>query len=121
MRTGWITAQVARVLAVTILGQASAALADGEAYERAVYDYRVAVFCSLVGDEVRDGFRIEAQYLIARDRLSAMTARSARQAAAAAVDRKWRNRGSGARDPRCRTAGRAAADRFRSFLLADEP
>lgn len=106
---------------VAAVAPAAGAAGTGDRYAGAVYAYRVAAFCALVDESVREGFRIEAAYIIEGDHLSAAQAREAREAAIDAVRRQWEHRGRGAQDPRCRVEGRAAAERFSAFIATDAP
>lgn len=89
---------------------------DGSAYEELVRQYLIAHHCELVTSDVMNGFRIEIMTLLDSGSITATQAQAGRRAAGEAVRQEWRNRGQGARDPRCRSEGRAAAARFVGVL-----
>ena len=112
---------VTAVTLVTLVTLAPAATGAAEAAHRdAVRDYLIVRHCALESDTVAAGFRIEVIELVGQGRISPRAARADRAAAADEVRRDWRNRGMGARDPRCLTVGRAAAERFLSVIEARE-
>ena len=102
------------------LAAATTASAGELEYQKAIYAFLVARHCELATAEVRDGFRLTLSHLQQEDRIAPDAARQARAQAGEALRNEWRNRGSGARDPRCPKQGRAAAQRFRDFLYAGE-
>ncbi len=104
----------ATLLLMTAAKQLSAD--DGGAYEELVRRFLIARHCELVTPEVMNGFRIEIMTALDSGAISATQAQARRAAAGEAVRQQWRNSGKGARDPRCRTEGRAAAAHFVDFL-----
>ncbi len=102
------------------LAASGTASADELDYQNAIYAFLVARHCELATVEVREGFRLTLSHLQHQERIAPDAARQARALAGEALRIEWRNRGSGAQDPRCPTQGRAAAKRFRDFLYAGE-
>ncbi len=102
------------------LAAGTSASANELEYQKAIYAFLVARHCELATDEVREGFRLTLSHLLQQDRIAPDAAREARARAGESLRMEWRNRGSGARDPRCPKQGRAAAQRFRDFLYAGD-
>ena len=102
------------------LAAGTSAAASELEYQKAIYAFLVARHCELATAEVRDGFRLTLSHLLQQERIAPDAARQARALAGEALRLEWRNRGSGAQDPRCPTQGRAAAKRFRDFLYDGE-
>lgn len=93
---------------------------NGGVYEELVRLYLIAHHCELVDYDVMSGFRIEIMTVLDSGTVTAAQARASRRAAGEAIRQEWRNRGQGARDPRCRSEGQAAAARFMDVLHAGE-
>lgn len=107
----------ALALALAAPPAAADATPASRAYLGALRDYLIAIHCGLDDWIVRDGFRLEVMALHHQGRVAPREARALRERAHEEVRREWRLRGSGARDPRCRKEGRAAAERLRGVVL----
>lgn len=118
MRAKWRRVAVILVLlAAPGSGFAGSAVDD---YQDTVRQYLVARHCELLTQDVMSGFRVKVMTFHSAGAVTPRDAQRVRDAVNDTVRRDWRNRGMGARDPRCRTEGRAAAQRLVDFLYADD-
>jgi hypothetical protein len=97
----------------------SAAGAEGDdaisGYAILVRDILIVRQCGLSDELVEAGFRLEVESLAASQALTP----EARERGQEVYRLAWRDRGSGAADPRCRHEGAAAAAGFRAYILTD--
>lgn len=91
-----------------------------EQYQETLRQYLIARHCDLVTEDVMSGFRVKVMTLHSLGNVTSREGQQYRAAVNEAVRRDWRNRGMGAQDPRCRTEGRAAAQRLVEFLYTDD-
>jgi hypothetical protein len=102
------------LLAAVLLGPMPAAAQMATPLEQAMYDYGVAEYCGLVDQAVWDGYRAEANAIIAAEALGEDAVKEASFNAALAVDLEASDRGLGGYRKWCREDGQQAADRFRA-------
>lgn len=116
-----VVAKLSRVVAMLVLMIPSiAASGPVEEYQTTLRLYLIARHCELLTPDVMSGFRVKLMTFHGVGGVTARDAQGYREAVNDVVRRDWRNRGMGARDPRCRTEGRAAARAFVEFLYADD-
>jgi hypothetical protein len=112
-----------KIAVMLVLLAAPATEAGGSAsddYQSTLRQYLIARHCELVTPDVMSGFRLKVMTFHGVGGVTPRDARDVREEVNSAVRRDWRNRGMGARDPRCRTQGRAAARAFVEYLHGED-
>jgi hypothetical protein len=110
----------AAVVAVMLLGPALAEVQKRPIgpLQEAIYGFAVVEYCGLVTPEVAEGFYLQRDWIVARDRIGPDRERADRMAANMAADWQYGDHGLGGYRGWCRTEGLAAAFRFLDFREA---
>lgn len=86
--------------------------------QEAIYGFAVAEYCGLITPAVAEGFYLQRDWIVARDRIAPERARADRVAANMAADWQYGDHGLGGYRGWCRTEGLTAAYRFLDFREA---